>query len=131
MPFRTLLVEDHRDFREYMGAMLRDRFPQMQVTEAGTCRAAMEVVDHEVQDLIFMDMKLPDGVGTDLTRTIKGKHGNSVVVMLTANDLPEYLEASKDSGAAYFVTKGKTSFLEILGLVETVIAGRYSINTLV
>lgn len=121
---RTLLVEDNKDFRELVGHILRDSFPSMHVSEAGSCLDALEIMNDQTHDLIFMDINLPDGMGLDLTRTITNKFDQSVVVILTANDIPEYREASLTSGASRFMNKGNFTFQEIVDVVEDFISGR-------
>lgn len=127
---RTLLVEDNKDFRELVGHILREKFPSMQVSEAGSCRDALKIMNGRVHDLVFMDINLPDGMGLDLTKTITSKFDHSVVVILTANDIPEYREASISSGASHFLNKGNFSFQEIVTLVEDVLSGRVGRNKL-
>ena len=121
---KTLLVEDNKDFRELVGGMLRDRFPAMLVAEAGSCSDALKIMDSQRPNLVFMDINLPDGMGLDLTRTITKRFNDPVVVILTANDIPEYREASISSGASHFLNKGSFSFQEVVELIEDFLSGR-------
>lgn len=123
---KTLLVEDNKDFRELVGQMLRDRYPAMVISEAGSCSDALKIMDSHRHNLVFMDINLPDGIGLDLTKTITKDFDESVVVILTANDVPEYREASIDSGASHFLYKGSFKFQEIVNVVEDFLSGRMS-----
>jgi CheY-like chemotaxis protein len=128
--FKTLLVEDNADFRGYVRQMLSDRFPAMQVAEAGSCQEAMDILDRVAYDLIFMDIKLPDGIGLDLTRVIKDRNAHSVVVILTSSDMPEYRQASLSAGANYFLTKGGSSCREVIRMTENFLLEKMGLNTL-
>ncbi len=116
--FKILLVEDNKEFREIVGVMLRDQFPDARVSEASSCRSAMDILNQEFHNLVFMDIKLPDGIGLDLTRSIKTRFSDTIVVILSANDLPEYREASIDSGATRFLSKRNATCCEISYLVQ-------------
>jgi DNA-binding NarL/FixJ family response regulator len=65
-----------------------------------------------------MDIKLPDNNGLELTRRIKETHPEKVVIVITHHDIPEYKEASMESGADYFVSKGSMSSDDIIRLIE-------------
>jgi len=69
-------------------------------------------------DLIFMDIKLPDDNGLDLTRRIKEAYPEKIVIVITHHDIPEYKEASLKSGADYFVSKGSMNSDDIIRLIE-------------
>lgn len=115
---KMLLVEDNKDFREHVGHMLRERFSSILVSEAGSCLDALEIMNNHVHNLIFMDINLPDGIGLDLTKTITDKYSESVVVVLSVNDMPEYREASFKSGASHFFSKSNFSFHEVVEFIE-------------
>lgn len=121
---KMLLVEDNKYFREHVGDMLRERFSSILISEAGTCLDALEIMNNHVHNLIFMDINLPDGVGLDLTKTITDKYSESVVVMLSVNDMPEYREASFESGASHFFSKANFSFQEVVEFIENFLSGK-------
>ncbi len=115
---KMLLVEDNKDFREHVGRMLRKRFSSLLVSEAGSCLDAIKIMDNQVHNLVFMDISLPDGTGLDLTKTITDKFSESVVVVLSVNDMTEYREASFKSGASHFFSKANFSFQEVVVFIE-------------
>lgn len=127
---KMLLVEDNEDFRSRVGCMLRERFSSMQISEVGTCSDALKIMSDYAQNLIFMDINLPDGMGLDLTKTITEKFSDSVVAILSVNDMPEYREASFNSGASHFFSKGNFSFQEVVGFVEDYLSGKVHRNNL-
>ncbi len=72
-------------------------------------------------DLIFMDIKLPGESGLELTKQIKDEFPETIVIVLTNYDLPEYRVAAYESGADHFLGKGLSTAEEILGLVDSVL----------
>lgn len=118
--FKTLIVEDNTVFRQSLNAELSLRFPSMAIAEAADGKDAMEKIDSFKPDLVFMDVKLPDGNGLNLTKVIKADHSGTIVIVITAYDLPEYRQAALQAGASYFIPKGSWSGDEILAVVETI-----------
>jgi len=117
---KTLIVEDNAPFRQSLREMLCERFPAMVVDEAENGEEAMQKVEDSLPHLVFMDIKLPDENGLEITRKIKARHSNIRVIILTSYDLPEYREAADQYGADYFLAKGSSSREEIMALVDDI-----------
>ena len=120
-PFKTLIVEDNVSFRQTLLEILAARFPFMSIKEAGDGDEAFKEIDLSTPDLIFMDIRLPGENGLQLTRKIKAKYSEVVVIVLTSYDFPEYHEAAFQYGANHFMVKGLSTNEEILALVESVL----------
>ncbi len=120
-PFKVLVVEDNTLFRQLLKERLRERFPSIEIYEAGDGEGALQKVEAFRPDLIFMDIRLPEGNGLDLTKRIKGLHPNIIIIVLTAYDLPEYREASQEY-ADYFFSKGSATTESIFTLVQSILS---------
>ena len=117
--FSTLLVEADVSFRQALSDVLFAYFPLISVDEVGDGREALSQVEYWRPSLIFIDIQLPGENGLDVTRMIKRMYGDIVVVILTANDLPEYRQQAFRNGADYFLSKSDDSCMEgILARVE-------------
>lgn len=118
--FKTLIVEDNPAFRQSLSYMLHQRFPDMMLVEVDNGDEALRQIEKLHPDLVFMDVKLPNANGLDLTKIIKTQHAETTIVVMTGSDLPEYRHAAFNSGASYFVSKSATSESQILSVVESV-----------
>lgn len=99
----TLLVDDSDVFRKSLRRLLAKHFPAMRIDEAATGEEAMhQDRDHE---LVFMDIRLPDTSGLELTRRLKTDHPDTTVCVITQFDIPEYREAAGRCGANGFMLK--------------------------
>jgi len=116
--FKVMLVEDDDDFRSSLASLLASRFPGILLDEAANGTEAMEKIESFLPHLIFMDVKLPDRNGLEITRRVKALHPEIDVIMLTSYDFPEYREAARESGAYGFLSKGSSTAEEIENLVE-------------
>lgn len=118
--FRVLIVEDSTLFRQLLKETLYDRFPSIGIYQARDGEEALQKVEAFLPDLIFMDIRLPGGNGLDLSKRIKSHHPNIIVIILTAYDLPEYREGSRQY-ADYFFSKGSLTTENILTLVQSIL----------
>jgi CheY-like chemotaxis protein len=123
--FRTLIVEDSVFYRQLLKEALYSRFPSMDILEATNGEEALQKVSSLLPDLIFMDIKLPGESGLELTKKIKTRYPNIIVIILTAYDIPEYREAAYQSNANYFLAKGSISKEDILTLVDSILSDRF------
>ena len=119
---RTLIVEDNPLFRQTIVDILTTQFPSMVLGEAADGKTALQKVEEERPDLIFMDIKLHGENGLHLTEHIKKKHPDIIVAILTSYDWPEYREAAYKFGADYFIMKGTFTSREIVEMIENVLA---------
>ena len=121
--FRILLVEDDQHFRKILKQELNGWFPSIVVEEASDGKEAMEKTESFSPRIIFMDIRLPDESGLQLTKRIKAKYPAINIVMLTSHNLPEYRQAAMECGASHFFVKGTSKGYEIKSLVESLLKG--------
>jgi DNA-binding NarL/FixJ family response regulator len=123
---KALLVEDSTIFRKLLKETLHSGFPSLEISEAIDGEEAMQEIDAQPPDLIFMDIKLPGENGLELTAKIKARYPEVIVIILTSYDTPEYRQAAVQAKADHFLSKGSSSKEGILALVESIWAGRWS-----
>jgi len=113
----TLIVEDNVVFRHAFKERIEKQFPSMVVEEASEGNEALQKAETFHPKLIFMDIRLPGENGLEVTKKIMVSHPETVVIILTDYDIPEYRDAAYRSGAKYFFAKESLDW----GQVETVI----------
>jgi two-component system, response regulator YesN len=118
---KILLVEDNHQFREIFKQELSESFPSILIEEASNGKEATEKADSFRPQLIFMDIRLSDESGLQLTKNIKLKFPEITVAMLTSHDLPEYRQAAGERGASHFFVKGSSVWSEIRAFVESLL----------
>ena len=103
---RTLIVDDSDSIRMLLREMLHSRFADMVIEEAESVQEGLAKSRHVPPDLVFVDIRLADGNGLELTERVK-RVGNPVVVVivLTSYNLPEYRHAASRAGADEFISK--------------------------
>ena len=105
---RILLADDHPTNRKVVELMLGTADVELTQVENGE-QAVAAFCDGDF-DLVLMDMQMPVMDGLSATRAIRAhEQANGLVltpvIMLTANALPEHVEASRAAGAERHLTK--------------------------
>jgi DNA-binding NarL/FixJ family response regulator len=112
---RILIVEDGAIFRELLRTTLQSRFPSMEIFEVTNGKEALEQMEALLPELVFIDIRLPDANGLELTAIMKARHPETRVVILTNYDLPEYREAASNYKADHFIPKD--TFMEMINSI--------------
>jgi YesN/AraC family two-component response regulator len=122
--FKILIVDDSHIYRRILTDTLHYKFPDVDISEASDGVEALHKITLFPPDLIFMDIRLPDESGLELTRRIKTQYPSTTIIILTSYDLPEYREAATHYKANHFLTKGLANRDQIVKLVESILSGR-------
>ena len=100
---RILLVEDEHRVASFVARALREQAYAVDVAESG--ERAVSLACQSCYDTILLDLRLPDGDGIEVCRTLRDKGVNSPVLMLTARGLVEQRVEGLDAGADDYLTK--------------------------
>lgn len=121
--FQTLLADDNEFLRGVLRDILVRHFPFMLVAEAEDGDHALALDAELHPQLIFMDIKLPDRSGLDLTRQFKSSNPGVLVYLVTQYDIPEYRTAARECGADHVIVMGESSEAAIVAMVQTTLSG--------
>ena len=84
MPARALLLEDLPDVAAWLAALLRERFPGIDVAHAPTLTQGLRLLDDDTAfDLALVDLGLPDGNGTALIQALSQRQPGCTIVVTT------------------------------------------------
>lgn len=121
----VLIAEDNAAYRQLLHQVLTGRFPFMHITETADGADTLHMALSGNYDLLFLDIRLPQGNGLDLTRAIKAVCVNSIICVITSHDLPEYRDAAFRNGADRFMVKGDSTREDIAAMVESLLLTRF------
>jgi DNA-binding NtrC family response regulator len=104
MPIEKIIVlEDELIIRKNLETQLRNR--RYDVAAVGTIEAANELLGKDTWDLIFMDMKLPDGEGSDLLKQLQLRPQRPLAVVVTGFGSIESAVSCMRDGAFDYIIK--------------------------
>ncbi|HEX2045496.1 MAG TPA: response regulator [Gaiellaceae bacterium] len=104
--FRVLVAEDHPAVRASLVAYLEAQDDVVVVGEAGDGREAVALAEREAPDFVLMDIRMPGLDGIEATRAIRSRRPATRVVLLSAYEHDELIEAGLRAGAQGFLLKG-------------------------
>ena len=120
--FKILIVDPNDPFRQSLKKVLMSRFPFIDIQEASEGNEGMDKVNTYDPDLIFLEIHLPARSGLDLARRIKSDHPDTIIVILTSYDLPEYQTAAEESGVEHLVPKDDWTGVDMIDLVQLILS---------
>jgi len=104
MPIEKIMVlEDDLILRKNLEQQLRQR--RYEVSVASTLTEAQELLGRDTFDLIFLDVRLPDGEGTDLLRELQSRPQRPMAVITTGFGSVESAVECMRSGAFDYLIK--------------------------
>jgi len=115
---RALVVEDEPKVAEALRRGLRNE--GFEVSLSNTVEGALLQLADEAFDVILLDLMLPDGDGVDLLTTLRSRHVETPVLVLTARDSVEDRIAGLDCGADDYLVK-PFAFEELLARVRALL----------
>ncbi|MBN9151163.1 MAG: response regulator transcription factor [Cryobacterium sp.] len=102
---RVVLVEDHELVRRGIAELISAESDMDVVAEAGTVAQARSRIAATNPDIVLLDVRLPDGSGIDVCRSIRQEAPQIRCLILTAYDDEDALYAAVLAGAAGYILK--------------------------
>ena len=120
--FKILIVDPNDPFRQSLKKVLMDRLPFVEIQEASNGNEGLDKVNIFNPDLIFLEIHLQAQSGLDLARRIKIERPDTIIVILTSYNLPEYQTAAEESGVAHLVAKDEWTGADMIDLVRLILS---------
>ncbi len=99
-----LIIDDEEKLRTLLAKIIS--LEGFEVVQASDCKSGLKKLEQHPPDVVICDVKLPDGSGVELSKTIKEKYPTVEIILLTAyGNIPDGVQAIKN-GAFDYITKG-------------------------
>jgi DNA-binding NtrC family response regulator len=109
---KIIVLEDDAIVRNNLESYLRRR--HYDVASAGTICDAQEYLNKDNFDVIFLDVRLPDGDGTDLLKQIQARPQKPLVVMMTGfGSVESAVECMKNGAFDYIIKPFSNEQIEV------------------
>ena len=120
---RILLAEDHETIRDGLKLLLNSQSDMEVIGEADNGRAAVQLAEQFLPDVVVMDISMPELNGLQATKKLKELCPQVKVLILTRHADPVYLQELLQAGASGYVLKQSKSE-ELIRAILAVAAGR-------
>lgn len=101
---KVLIIDDEEKIRTLLSKIIS--LEGFDVLQAGDVKSGLKKLETSDIDVVICDVKLPDGSGVDVAKTIKEKYPATEIILLTAyGNIPDGVQAIKN-GAFDYITKG-------------------------
>jgi DNA-binding NarL/FixJ family response regulator len=105
-----LLVEDHKDAREWLKRSLNTTFPGIKLASESTLAGGYTSLNHLCEagiapDIALIDLGLPDGCGTELIRELTARVPDCLCVVATRYEDDDHLFSALKAGARGYLLK--------------------------
>ncbi len=117
-----VIVDDHKIFRTGLEVILNGIKNFKVIGSYSDGKSLLNGLANEVPSVIFMDIKLPDENGIELTQKIKKKYPSVKIIALTMFGEIEYFNKMVDAGADGFLLKN-TEIQELEKAVKNIVKG--------
>jgi DNA-binding NarL/FixJ family response regulator len=105
-PITVVIVDDHLMVAESLATVLGAEQDIVVLGIAATCAAGLAAIAMHNPDVLLLDQRLPEGLGTDLLPAIFRISPNLKVLMVTGGDSDDDLVRAITGGAAGLIPKG-------------------------
>jgi DNA-binding NtrC family response regulator len=103
MPTKVLLVDDEKEFLDLMGERMAAR--GMQVEKATSPADALKLTEEQSFDAIILDLMMPEMDGIQVLKTLRARHPELQVILLTGHGSIEKGVEAMRQGAIDFIEK--------------------------
>jgi DNA-binding NarL/FixJ family response regulator len=116
------IVDDHKIFRTGLEVVLNGISNFKVIGSYSDGKSLWQGLSEELPDIIFMDIKLSDETGIELTQKVKQKYSSVKIIALTMFGEIEYFNEMVNAGADGFLIKN-TDILELKKAVVNIMNG--------
>ena len=125
---KILLVDDHFVVRTGIKQILQKADTPLDVVEADNASSAWQMIKKHEWDLVLLDIRLPDGNGAELLKSIKNSNPRLPVLFLSTCPESQYAVRLIHGGAAGYLSKDADDE-EILFAIKKVLNGKRYISS--
>jgi YesN/AraC family two-component response regulator len=102
---KVMIVDDSELLQNRLRKALINVNNNINISQAGSCKEAIELFNPFNPDIVIMDIALPDGSGVELLKRFKKDNPNVNVIVFTNYPTAEFKKSCIEFGADSFFDK--------------------------
>lgn len=124
---RILVIDDHPLLRKGLSALINQEPDLLVAAEAPDGECGLELLASNQFDMVTVDISLPGSDGIELVKTIKQRHGEFPVLVVSMHDEVLFAERALRAGARGFIMKQEAADC-ILRAIRRVLDGQIYVS---
>lgn len=114
----ALIIDQSPIFRSTLKDVIQTNEPHVRVSEARDAEQALDILQDQSPEVVFLDIALSRGNGIEFIGRIKHMLPETRIVVLTSHDSAEQKAASLQQGADIFLSKERAVGLYIIDIIN-------------
>lgn len=123
MTTKVFIVDDHYMVIEGIRSLLQHEKGIEWTGHATNAASCLSFLQHQLPDIILMDISMPDKSGIDLCKEVKERYPSVFIIGLSTFNQQSFIQKMMDNGASGYVLKNATQE-ELMEAIETVAKGK-------
>jgi DNA-binding NarL/FixJ family response regulator len=123
MTTRVFIVDDHYMVIEGIRSLLQNEKNIEWTGHATNAASCLSFLQHQLPDVILMDISMPDKSGIDLCKEVKEKYPSVFIIGLSTFNQQSFIQKMMDNGASGYVLKNATQE-ELMEAIRVVAKGK-------
>ena len=123
MTTKVFIVDDHYMVIEGIRSLLQNEKAIEWMGHATNAASCLSFLQHQLPDIILMDISMPDKSGIDLCKEVKEKYPSVFIIGLSTFNQQSFIQKMMDNGASGYVLKNATQE-ELMEAIELVAKGK-------
>lgn len=124
---RILVIDDHPLLRKGLSALINQEPDLFVAAEAPDGERGLELLAASQFDMVTVDISLPGSDGIELVKTIKQRHGEFPILVVSMHDEVLFAERALRAGARGFIMKQEAAD-SILRAIRRVLDGQIYVS---
>jgi DNA-binding NarL/FixJ family response regulator len=120
---RIFVVDDHPLVRDGLALLIGSERDLQVSGSAGSMHEALQQIAQAPPDVMVVDLSLKDGLGLELIKTLKERHPQIRILVVSAYEEDKYAERALRNGALGYVNKQECEE-KLLQAIRAVMEGR-------
>ena len=123
MATKVFIVDDHYMVIEGIRSLLQHENAIEWMGHATNASSCHSFLQHQLPDVILMDISMPDKSGIDLCREVREKYPSVFIIGLSTFNQQSFIQKMMENGASGYVLKNATQE-ELMEAIELVAKGK-------
>ncbi len=118
-----LIADDHAIVRKGLVLVLREEFPDAEITEVSNGHEVFDQLCKQNWDVILLDISMPGRNGIEILKQIRANEIKAPILMISMHSEEQYALRALKAGASGFVNK-ESATEELLIAIRKVLSGK-------